>query len=69
MFQKCPGADSQRTPILSIKLCPACGKEVEVFSNDECLLCDECGYREDARMQTCYQWCSHAKECKTNQNI
>ncbi len=64
MFRKCPGSTSQRTPDLSLKKCPGCCREVEVFSNDKCLLCVDCGYTENARMQTCYQWCVHADECK-----
>jgi len=34
MFDRCPGAANIRTPTLTIKKCPQCGEEVEVFSND-----------------------------------
>jgi ribosomal protein S27AE len=64
MLLRCPGADAQRTPKITLRKCPGCGGEVEVFSNDNRLLCAECGYTEDARMQTCYRWCAHADECK-----
>ena len=43
MPDHCPGAANLRTPTLSIKKCPQCGGEVEIFSNDLKVACSTCG--------------------------
>ena len=45
MFDKCPGADSIRTPKLKVKKCPECGGDVEIFSTDLQVKCPTCGIR------------------------
>jgi hypothetical protein len=63
LYDFCPGAAGLKTPTLTIKKCPNCGSEVEVFSTDTSVACDSCGtlvYNDDL---TCAEWCSHAKEC------
>ncbi len=44
MLDHCPGAANLRTPTLSIKKCPQCGEEVEIFSNDVKVACGNCGF-------------------------
>jgi NADH pyrophosphatase NudC (nudix superfamily) len=63
MFDRCPGAADQRTPTLSIKQCPQCGDEVEVFSNDFKVPCQKCGFIIYNDIVSCVQWCKHAREC------
>jgi ribosomal protein S27E len=63
MFDQCPGAANIRTPTLSIKKCPQCGEEVEVFSNDISVKCDRCGFVIYNDIASCVQWCKHAREC------
>ena len=63
MLDHCPGAANLRTPTLSIKKCPRCGKEVEVFSNDVSVTCSNCGFVVYNDIMTCVQWCKYAKEC------
>jgi hypothetical protein len=63
MFDRCPGAADQRTPTLTIKKCPQCGEEVEVFSNDFKVPCQKCGFIIYNDIVSCVQWCNHAKEC------
>jgi len=63
MFDHCPGAAHIRTPILSIKKCPQCGGEVELFSNDVSVKCSECGFVVYNDIESCVRWCRHAKEC------
>jgi len=63
MFSRCPGAANLRTPTLAIKKCPQCGDEVEIFSNDISVKCGECGFVVYNDIQSCVQWCRHAREC------
>jgi len=63
MFDHCPGAANIRTPILTIKKCPQCGEEVELFSNDVSVKCSRCGFVIYNDIASCVQWCRHAKEC------
>lgn len=63
MNAHCPGAASLRTPELAVKRCPACGADVELFSNEpcaECLVCAFTVYRDTA---SCIAWCRYAEEC------
>jgi hypothetical protein len=62
MLDHCPGTANLRTPTLSIKKCPQCGEEVEVFSNDISVTCS-CGFTVYNDILSCVQWCKHAKEC------
>jgi ribosomal protein S27AE len=63
MFNRCPGAANIQTPTLSIKKCPQCGDEVEIFSNDLRVSCDRCGFAIYNDITSCVQWCKFAKEC------
>lgn len=63
MLDHCPGGSAIRTPTLEIKKCPRCGSEVEIFSNDAGVKCDGCGLVVYSNLQSCIQWCRHAKLC------
>jgi NADH pyrophosphatase NudC (nudix superfamily) len=63
MLDHCPGAANLRTPTLSIKKCPQCGEEVELFSNDISVKCRTCGFVVYNEIESCIQWCKHAREC------
>jgi NADH pyrophosphatase NudC (nudix superfamily) len=63
MLDYCPGATNLKTPTLSIRKCPQCGVEVEVFSNDISVKCSGCGFEVYNDIESCIQWCRHAKEC------
>lgn len=62
MPDHCPGAANLRTPTLAIKKCPQCGEDVELFSNDISVKCS-CGFVVYNDIESCIQWCKHAKEC------
>jgi len=62
MPDHCPGAAILRTPTLAFKKCPQCGEEVELFSNDISVKCI-CGFVVYNDIESCIQWCKHAKEC------
>ncbi|HHT17783.1 MAG TPA: hypothetical protein GXZ77_08785 [Papillibacter sp.] len=63
MFGGCHGADRLKTPTLDIKNCPECGAEVELFSIDTSVDCDNCGFTVYNDIQNCVLWCKHAKLC------
>jgi hypothetical protein len=62
MLDHCPGAANLKTPTLTIKKCPQCGEEVELFSNDVSVQCSGCGFITCNDIESCIQWCRHAKE-------
>ena len=60
----CPGAASLRgTPTITIKTCPHCGADVELFSIDFKVACDQCGFVVYNNVQSCIQWCKLAADC------
>jgi len=63
MYDRCPGAAQVRTPTLTIKKCPSCGEEIEVFSNDISVACSKCGFVVYNDIASCVQSCRYAKEC------
>jgi ribosomal protein S27E len=63
MLDHCPGAANIRTPTLTIKKCPRCGEDGEVFSNDVTVTCSTCGFVIYNDIQSCVRWCTYAKEC------
>jgi hypothetical protein len=63
MLDHCPGAANLRTPKITMKKCPQCGAEVEVFSNDVSVKCSGGGFVVYNDIESCIQWCRHAKEC------
>ncbi len=62
-MRKCPGAANVRTPTLTVKKCPECNAEVEIFSDDLEAKCGKCGFIIYNQIESCIQWCKHAKEC------
>ncbi len=59
----CPGSEFIRTPTLKVKRCPECGSEVELFSIDVKVPCPRCGFVVYNDIQSCVQWCKHARDC------
>jgi ribosomal protein S27AE len=63
MFEHCPGAAQLRTPSLTIRKCPQCGEEIEIFSNEIKAVCGRCGFVVYQDIQSCIQWCKYARQC------
>jgi len=63
LFSNCPGTAHLRTPTLTIKKCPRCGEDVEVFSSDIKVQCSNCGLTIFNDINSCIEWCAYAKEC------
>ncbi len=64
MLDKCPGSGNIRTPIPSLKKCPECWEDVEIWSDELRAKCTRCGatvFSENA--PSCIEWCQYAKEC------
>lgn len=61
----CQGCD--HTPTLTIKTCPRCGHEVEVFSIDTAVNCENCGQEVYNDAVSCVQWCKYARTCVGDQ--
>jgi len=44
--------------------CPACGYQVEMFSDEMKVKCPKCKAKVcRVRLPTCINWCKHAREC------
>lgn len=62
--KNCPGAVTFREVRPEYILCPECGNEVEIWSDEMVARCRQCGSlvsRE--RGASCIDWCVYAKEC------
>jgi len=63
LFSNCPGTARFRTPTLTIKKCPRCGEDVEIFSSDVKVQCSKCGLTIFNDINSCIEWCAYAKQC------
>lgn len=64
MEERCPGTRLIAQPKPEYLLCPECGYEVEIWTDELKRACPHCKasvFREQA--PSCIQWCKHAKEC------
>ena len=52
-----------RTPTLTEKRCPRCGRAVEVFSTDTEVACENCGQTVFNDALSCVRWCRYAEKC------
>lgn len=60
---KCPGQDMRNLRVELFK-CPNCGSEVEIFSDEQRVICQKCGERVHREsVPTCIEWCAHARQC------
>ena len=60
---RCPGSLRSATPIPLERACLKCGRRVEIFSDEEKVLC-KCGavvFRD--RIPRCVEWCAAAQKC------
>lgn len=63
MTTRCPGQDLRNLRV-SVHLCPKCGTEVEIFSDEMRIKCKKCGtmvFRE--KTPSCIEWCAAARQC------
>ncbi|RLI28852.1 hypothetical protein DRO53_00025 [Candidatus Bathyarchaeota archaeon] len=64
-YKHCPGIkDLIRPADIVVRTCPACGEEVEFFSDEVEVKCPNCGktlHREASA--SCVSWCKYADKC------
>jgi len=63
MNTKCPGQDMRKLRS-ALYICPNCGSEVEMFSDElriRCQKCREFVYKENT--PSCIDWCPSARQC------
>ena len=63
LIDRCPGSAGIRTPSLTVKKCPRCGEEIEIFSNEVSASCGGCGFLIFNDQASCIRWCRYAEEC------
>lgn len=64
LFKGCPGAINLRDVRPTDVVCPFCGAEVEIWSDEPFARCPGCD-REvtQSRGASCIDWCSSARQC------
>ncbi len=65
MINHCPGSDKIKQPRPDEVLCPNCGAEVEIWSDEAKTTCCGCGGRvfREKELMSCLDWCAYAEEC------
>jgi len=63
MLFKCPGSFGSGTPAITIKKCPRCGGDVELFSIDMKVDCPSCGQPVFNNINSCAEYCRYAEQC------
>lgn len=56
---KCPGSDVE----ITVKSCPKCGEEVELFTGESKVKCSSCGTLVHREKASCIEWCPGARQC------
>ena len=63
MYFKCPGQD-RRNLQTQIIICPGCGRDAEIFSDEMRVKCFGCGALfSRQKPSTCLDWCKSAQIC------
>jgi len=60
---RCPGVENYKTPTIIDKICPNCGADVELFSVDTEMACENCGFVVYNDTMSCVRWCKYARNC------
>ena len=63
MIEGCPGAQQFRQPHPENVVCPFCGEDVEIWSDEFSAACPQCGKTVSRGGQSCLDWCKAAREC------
>ena len=57
------GCQGKKDIAIMEKICPQCGHEIEIFSVDVSMTCENCGFTIYNDTLNCVQWCQYAKKC------
>jgi len=64
VLSHCPGSMWFSQPIPEPIICPQCGREVEIFTNEQSMRCYYCGGIVTREKRTsCFDWCKYADKC------
>lgn len=64
MIFECPGSQKFKRPQPENIVCPFCGKDVEIWTDEVEAVCDNCKKKVGCKEgQNCLDWCKYAKEC------
>ncbi len=64
LFKGCPGAINLRDARPADVVCPSCGAEVEIWSDEPLARCPGCGRQvAQSRDASCIDWCASARQC------
>jgi len=63
-FKRCPGSSTFARPKIELVICPDCGQDVEIWSDEATGTCTKCS-RTITRTstQSCIDWCKYARDC------
>ena len=64
--QTCPGINRFVRPTPEFIKCPFCGAEVEIWSDEESAVCQNCGktVKRNQQEASCLEYCLYAEKCK-----
>lgn len=63
MTMKCPGQD-MRNLTSAMYICPNCGSNVEMFSDELRVRCPRCrAFVNKEAVPSCIEWCPSARQC------
>ena len=60
----CPGSRLIKSPVPEYVVCPNCGEEVEIWSDEVRATCPKCkAVVARERLPSCAEWCRSAEAC------
>lgn len=64
--QTCPGLRDLLQPNLAYVKCHVCGGNVEIWSDEDTAVCDECGaeWKRPDKSAACLEYCEYADTCR-----
>jgi len=60
----CPGLDNFVRPKPEYITCPNCGSEVEIWTDEEETVHENCGAKVSRKVLSCLEWCEYADKCR-----
>jgi len=64
--QTCPGLKNFLRPTLSCVKCHVCGGNVEIWSDEDTGICNDCGaeWKKPDKKASCLEYCQYADQCR-----
>lgn len=61
--QTCPGLSNFLRPKPEYLYCPNCGERVEIWTDEDETICDNCGAKVTRKQASCLTYCEYAEKC------